>query len=96
MTLYIFTRDTDDKSNCTGDCLVAWPPLLTQAGPTLGPGVDDSKVGTALLADGTKIVTYNHMPLYYYIKDTKPGDTMGQAVGSVWYVIDPDGDIIGK
>ena len=81
MTLYIFTRDTADKSNCTGDCLVAWPPLLTQGSPILGPGVDDSKVGTALLADGTKIVTYNHMPLYYYIKDTKPGDTTGSGSG---------------
>jgi predicted lipoprotein with Yx(FWY)xxD motif len=36
------------------------------------------------------------MPLYYYIKDAKPGDTIGQGVGSVWYVIDRDGDIIGK
>jgi predicted lipoprotein with Yx(FWY)xxD motif len=58
--------------------------------------VDDSKVGTAMLADGTRVVTYNHMPLYYYIKDSQPGDTTGQGVGSVWYVIDPDGDIIGK
>jgi len=96
MTLYIFTRDIADKSNCTGDCLVSWPPLLTQGNPILGSGVDDSKVGSALLADGTSIVTYNHMPLYYYIQDTKPGDTTGQGVGSVWYVIDPDGDIIGK
>ncbi|OGO11990.1 MAG: hypothetical protein A2030_01630 [Chloroflexi bacterium RBG_19FT_COMBO_50_10] len=96
MTLYIFTRDLPDTSNCTGDCLVNWPPLLTQGSPILGPGVDDSKVGSAQLADGSMIVTYNHMPLYYWIKDTKPGDTTGQGVGSVWYVIDPDGDIIGK
>jgi predicted lipoprotein with Yx(FWY)xxD motif len=96
MTLYIFTRDTADKSNCTGDCLVAWPPLLTQGNPILGPGTDDSKIGSTLLADGTRIVTYNHRPLYYYIKDTKPGDVTGQGVGSVWYVIDRDGDIIGK
>jgi predicted lipoprotein with Yx(FWY)xxD motif len=96
MTLYIFTRDSADKSNCSADCLATWPPLLTQGSPVLGPGADDSKVGIALLADGTKIVTYNHMPIYYYIKDTKPGDTAGQGVGSVWYVIDPDGDIIGK
>jgi predicted lipoprotein with Yx(FWY)xxD motif len=96
MTLYIFTRDTADKSNCTGDCLVAWPPLLTGGSPILGAGVDDSKVGSTLLADGTRIVTYNHMPLYYYVKDTKPGDINGQGVGSVWYVISPDGEIIGK
>jgi predicted lipoprotein with Yx(FWY)xxD motif len=96
MTLYIFTRDLLDVSNCSGDCLVSWPPLLTQGNPILGAGVDDSKVGSALLADGTMIVTYNHMPLYYWIKDTKPGDTTGQGVGSVWYVLSPDGEIIGK
>lgn len=96
MTLYIYTRDTADKSNCTGDCLVAWPPVLTQGNPIFGPGTDDSKIGSALLADGARIVTYNHMPLYYYVKDTKAGDITGQGVGSVWYVINPDGDIIGK
>jgi len=75
---------------------VSWPPFLTQGNPILGPGVDDSKVGTATLADGSLIVTYDHMPLYYWIKDTKPGDTTGQGVGSVWYVVSPDGEIIGK
>jgi predicted lipoprotein with Yx(FWY)xxD motif len=96
MTLYMYTRDTADTSNCSGDCLVSWPPFLTQGNPILGPGIDDSKVGTTTLADGSLIVTYNHMPLYYWIKDTKPGDTTGQGVGSVWYVVSPDGEIIGK
>ena len=77
MTLYIFTKDLPDQSNCDASCLANWPPLLIQGNPVLGPGVDDSKIGTALLADGTKIVTYNHMPLYYFIKDTKPGETSG-------------------
>jgi predicted lipoprotein with Yx(FWY)xxD motif len=96
MTLYIFTKDGRDQSNCDAACMAKWPPLLTQGNPILGPGVDDSKIGSTLLADGTRIVTYNHMPLYYYVKDTKPGDTTGQGVGGVWYVIDSDGDIIGK
>jgi predicted lipoprotein with Yx(FWY)xxD motif len=96
MTLYIFTQDGPDKSNCNASCLANWPPLLTQGNPTLGTGVDDSKIGSAVLADGTRIVTYNHMPLYYFIKDTKPGETNGQGVGSVWFVISPDGEIIGK
>ena len=91
MTLYMFTKDEPDKSNCTGDCLVKWPPLLTQGSPKLGEGVDDSLVGTATLADGSMIVTYNKMPLYYWVNDVKPGDTTGQGVGSVWYVVSPDG-----
>ena len=96
MTLYVFTKDGPDQSNCDAKCMANWPPLLTQGNPTLGAGVDDSKISSALLADGTKIVTYNHMPLYYFIKDTKSGDTAGQGVGGVWFVISPDGEIIGK
>lgn len=95
MTLYMFTMDEPDKSNCAGDCLVKWPPLLTQGSPKLGEGVDDSLVGTAKMADGSLIVTYNGMPLYYWFKDTKPGDTSGQNVGEVWYVVSPDGKAVG-
>jgi predicted lipoprotein with Yx(FWY)xxD motif len=95
MTLYIFTKDTADQSNCNAACLANWPPLLTQGQPLLGAGVDNSKVGTATLPDGTKIVTYNHMPLYYYAKDVKAGDVTGQGVGSVWFVISPDGKSVG-
>ncbi len=95
MTLYMFTKDTPDTSNCSGKCITSWPPLLTQGSPVLGPGVDASLVGSAALPDGTKIVTYNHMPLYYFAKDTKAGDVLGQNVGSVWFVLGPDGKPVG-
>jgi predicted lipoprotein with Yx(FWY)xxD motif len=94
MTLYIFTKDEPDKSNCSGDCLTSWPPLLTSAAPDIGSGVDDSLVGVATLETGEKVVTYNHMPLYYFYKDTQPGQTLGEDVGSVWYVVSPDGKIV--
>ncbi len=94
MTLYMFTKDGPNQSNCNADCLAKWPPLLTQGSPTLGAGVDASLVGTASLPDGSKIVTYNKMPLYYWVKDTKAGDTTGQGVGSVWYVVSPDGKVV--
>jgi predicted lipoprotein with Yx(FWY)xxD motif len=96
MTLYMFTKDAPSKSNCAAGCLKAWPPLLTQGSPTLGDGVDKTLVGTADLADGTKIVTYNKMPLYYYVKDAKPGDFTGVGVGTAWYLVDPAGKVIGK
>jgi predicted lipoprotein with Yx(FWY)xxD motif len=96
MTLYAYTKDGPDQSNCTGGCLTYWPPLLTQGTPKLGAGVDDSKIGSALLADGTHIVTYNHMPLYYFAKDAKPGDVTGQGVSGIWYVVSPDGEMLGK
>jgi predicted lipoprotein with Yx(FWY)xxD motif len=94
MALYIFTRDTPDTSNCKGDCLVKWPPLLTQGSPTLGEGVDPAMVGAATLEDGSQIVTYNHWPLYYWYEDFKAGDINGQAVGDVWWVISPAGEVI--
>jgi predicted lipoprotein with Yx(FWY)xxD motif len=94
MTLYMFTKDGPNQSNCNADCLAKWPPLLTQGSPTLGEGVDASLVGTASLPDGSKIVTYNKMPLYYWVKDTKAGDTTGQGVGDVWYVVSPDGKVV--
>jgi plastocyanin len=42
--------------------------------------------------EGTTQVTYNGWPLYYYAKDQKAGDTTGQDVGKVWYVLSPKGD----
>ena len=65
--------------------------MVVQGNPVLGTGVDASLVGTATLADGRMIVTYNKMPLYYWYEDTKPEDAFGQGVGSVWYVIRWDG-----
>jgi len=96
MTLYLFKKDTAGVSNCSAGCLAAWPPFVTQGHPTLGMGVDASHVGTATLADGRKIVTYEGMPLYYYVQDTKPGDTTGQGVGGVWYVVPPSGKSSSK
>jgi predicted lipoprotein with Yx(FWY)xxD motif len=96
MTLYIFTNDLPNQSNCTGGCLENWPPLVTDGSPLLGEGIDPDLVGTADLTDGRKIVTYNEMPLYYWANDRNPGDTTGQGVGNVWYVISPEGNVIGQ
>ena len=89
MTLYLYKTDTAGVSNCNAGCLQTWPPFVTQGNPTLGAGVDASKVGSATLADGRKIVTYSGMPLYYYASDTKAGDTTGQGVGGVWFIVPP-------
>ena len=96
LTLYMFTKDTPDKATCTGGCAKAWPPLLTLGSPKLGPGVDSSMIGSATLPDGSKIVTYNHMPLYYFIQDKVPGDVKGQDNGNVWFVVSPDGKAVNQ
>jgi predicted lipoprotein with Yx(FWY)xxD motif len=95
-SLYLFTNDTQDSgaSSCTGNCLVNWPPLLTDGDPVAGEGVDASMLGTITLADGTTQVTYNGWPLYYYKDDAAAGDANGQGVGDVWYLVSPSGEMI--
>jgi len=95
MTLYIFTRDTPDQSTCSGECLEMWMPLLTRGQPLLGAGVNPAMVGSAPLADGFLVVTYNHMPLYHWYQDVNPGDATGQGVDDAWYVVSPDGAPLG-
>ncbi len=92
MTVYVFTKDKpgSDSSSCTGECLVAWPPLTTTAETPTVEGVTGT-VGTITQQDGSKQVTLNGSPLYLFAKDTKPGDVNGQGVGKVWYVVDPAG-----
>jgi predicted lipoprotein with Yx(FWY)xxD motif len=94
MTLYLFLKDTPNSnaSACYDKCAANWPPLLTTGAPAAGEGLDASKLGTIQRTDGTTQVTYNGWPLYYYAKDAKAGDTMGQGVGDVWFAISPAGE----
>lgn len=95
MSVYYFTKDVKDsgKSNCTGDCLVAWPPVLTTNETPKVEGVT-GKVGTIDTPDGKKQVTIEGMPVYLWEKDKAPGDITGQGVGNVWYLVAPDGTMI--
>jgi predicted lipoprotein with Yx(FWY)xxD motif len=98
MTLYMFDKDTTDKSNCTGDCLKNWPALTVadeKEVMTPGDGVT-GKLAVITRDDGTYQVTVNGMPLYTYAKDSKAGDVVGQAVGDVWWVVSADGMKVDK
>ncbi|WP_455381827.1 hypothetical protein [Salinispira pacifica] len=88
MTLYYFTKDSADKSVCEGNCIKAWPSFYA---PTIvaPSGVNPADFGTITRPDGSKQTTYKGYPLYYWIKDKARGDTTGQDVGKVWYVVDP-------
>ncbi|MGW1437579.1 COG4315 family predicted lipoprotein [Streptomyces griseus] len=94
-TLYLFLADTKNKSNCTGACAKAWPPLLTKGTAKVGNGVDKKLLGTTKRSGGNEQVTYNGHPLYYYVNDKKPGQANGQALnqfGAEWYVLNTKGD----
>jgi predicted lipoprotein with Yx(FWY)xxD motif len=83
MTLYQYTKDANNVSNCTGACAIAWPPYTVSAtiaaSLTADPGIA-GKIGTIKRADGSLQVTYRSLPLYFFVQDTKPGDTKGEAV----------------
>lgn len=94
MTLYLYTEDTENTSNCYDDCASAWPPLLTEGDPAVAEGLEASLLGTTERTDGTVQVTYGGWPLYYWVRDEAPGDTTGQDVGEVWYVVSPTGEAV--
>ncbi|KKT74807.1 MAG: hypothetical protein UX31_C0003G0036 [Candidatus Nomurabacteria bacterium GW2011_GWA1_46_11] len=86
MTLYLFDKDTDGVSTCTGNCLKIWPPYL-QTEDTLATLPD--MVDVIERPDGSMQYTYNDMPLYYYASDKKPGDVLGDGVNGVWHLVTP-------
>ena len=90
MTLYTYTKDTAGVSNCTGTCAVNWPPYTTLATEPLvgGTGIT-GEIATTRRSDATVQVTYKGMPLYFWKSDTKAGDTTGNKVGGVWFVVKP-------
>jgi predicted lipoprotein with Yx(FWY)xxD motif len=85
-TLYLYTPDGKNKSNCFGSCAAYWPALLTKGKPVAGMGVKKSLLGTA--KRGSKLqVTYNGHPLYRYVGDSKAGQATGEGTDSTWYVV---------
>ena len=88
-TLYLFTKDTTPgESTCYEQCAQNWPPF-TAAEPLTLPGNVEGELTTISRTDGTTQVAYNGIPLYYFARDEQPGDTNGQGVGDVWFVVAP-------
>ncbi len=86
MTLYIFDKDKEaGKSACNGGCAKLWPPFAPEAGQAKAT----EPLSIITRDDGTKQYAYKGKPLYYYDKDSKAGDTTGDAVGKVWWVAKP-------
>ena len=94
MTVYRYDADSasPSKSNCSGQCLTAWPPVLVtgSAKPQVS-GVSASLVGEITRSDGTKQITLDGWPLYTYAGDSAAGQTSGQGVGNSWWAVTPTG-----
>jgi predicted lipoprotein with Yx(FWY)xxD motif len=91
-TLYLFEKDKDGQSACSGACASAWPPLTGTV--TAGTGAVAKMLGTTARSDGAKQATYGGHPLYLYQGDSAPSQTNGQGLddfGAEWYVLAPSG-----
>ncbi len=98
-TLYLFGKDKRGKSACAGKCAAFWPPLLTSGKPLAAAGAKASLLGTTKRADGRLQVTYNHHPLYTFVKDTRRGQTNGEQVdafGAEWDAVSAAGTKVEK
>jgi len=86
MTLYTFDRDAagSGKSVCNGPCAQNWPPLMAQAS-------DQSSGDWSVVTrdDGSRQWAYKGKPVYYWVKDTKPGDRTGDGLNGVWHTAKP-------
>jgi predicted lipoprotein with Yx(FWY)xxD motif len=92
--VYMFTKDADGQSVCYDECATIWPPVLSDVQVFTGAGIDPKLIGTVARKDGTKQVTFNGMPLYYYWEDAAPGDLKGQNFNSIWFVLRPSGEVL--
>lgn len=93
-TLYLFAKDRNGKSSCSGSCATYWPPVIASGKLRAGTGAKASLLGTTRRADGRRQVTYRHHPLYRYVGDTAKGQTNGQGLdlsGGEWWVLSPAG-----
>jgi predicted lipoprotein with Yx(FWY)xxD motif len=93
-TLYLFAKDKNGKSACSGACRAYWPPVIASHKPRAVAGAKASLLGTTRRANGRLQVTYRHHPLYRFSGDTKRGLTSGQGLddfGGEWWVVSPAG-----
>jgi len=94
-SLYYFARDLPADgnhpavSNCDSSCLPIWP--IFNPGSVVTQGIDPADVGQITGSDGSLQATYKGFPLYYYVGDATAGDTHGDGVNGIWYVVhDPN------
>ncbi|HEY4664974.1 MAG TPA: hypothetical protein VIG85_08310 [Comamonas sp.] len=86
MTLYTFDQDAmgSGKSVCNGACATNWPPLIA---PANARAIGHWSVITR--DDGARQWAYKGKPVYYWVKDSKPGDATGDGAGNAWRVAKP-------
>lgn len=87
MTLYTWAKDSRGESRCYGKCAHIWPPFYAPQGARPFDGW-----GITIRRGGAHQWTYRGHPLYTFIKDHRPGETVGNGkhgFGALWRVVRP-------
>ena len=89
VAVYMLEEDKKGQSVCYEKCTEVWPPYV------VGEPIKGAKLDTIKRDDGQLQVTFNDMPLYYYVKDEgRAGSTEGHDVHDEfgeWYLVSPAG-----
>ena len=92
--VYLWVKDSSGMSACSGACAGAWPPVTTSGAVTASGAAKASDLGTITRSDGTKQVTYDGHPLYFFAGDSSAGMASGQgsdSFGAKWWLVSPSG-----
>lgn len=83
-TLYVSAKDGNGMSNCYEQCAAMWPPLsVANTAKPMG------EYTIVMRTDGVKQWAYKGQPLYYFAKDSKSGEMMGDGMGGNWKTVRP-------
>jgi len=88
MTLYYTVSDRPNYSNLPDETLTSWPAFYVPD-ISVPPTLNAADFGVYTRDNNVKQTTYGGYPLYYFFQDFKAGDTFGNKLGGVWFVIDP-------
>lgn len=95
-TLYRLSKDSKDKSTCTGACLSVWTPVVLATGQKVPVGDGVSHLGSFTRSNGQRQITYEGLPLYTFVGDTKAGDVNGNVSDTWghWHSINPANPLV--
>jgi predicted lipoprotein with Yx(FWY)xxD motif len=96
-TLYLFAGDAHNVSRLSAAGRAVWPPFTSATAPVAAGGALAAQIGSIPAGSGSRQITYDGHPLYYYVGDHSPDQDAGQGLnefGARWYVVSTAGRAI--
>lgn len=94
-SVYATLQDAPDAPGCDDACAAYWPTVTSEGLATAGGDINSDLIDEVVRADGTVQVTYAGWPLYYFQHDLAAGSTRGQANAGIWFLVSPEGELVG-